>query len=55
MAEFLTDRFDTDNGWFLAQHVAQTAQQGYSSQAMRLWNARGEPVMVGRQTIAVFG
>ncbi|MEZ5998132.1 MAG: thioesterase family protein [Hyphomonas sp.] len=55
MAEFLTDRIETDDGWFLAQHVAQTAQQGYSSQAMRLWNAHGEPVMVGRQTIAVFG
>ena len=55
MAEFLTDDISTDNGWFLAQHIAQTVQQGYSSQAMRLWNARGEPMMVGRQTIAVFG
>ncbi|MEZ5946223.1 MAG: thioesterase family protein [Hyphomonas sp.] len=55
MAEFLTDRITTQDGWFLAQHIAQTARQGYSSQAMRLWNAKGEPVMVGRQTIAVFG
>lgn len=55
MAEFLTDNITTDDGWFLAQHIAQTAQQGYSSQAMRLWNAKGEPLMVGRQTIAVFG
>ncbi|MCA8890365.1 MAG: thioesterase family protein [Hyphomonas sp.] len=55
MAEFLTDDISTENGWFLAQHVAQTAQQGYSSQAMRLWNSKGEPMMVGRQTIAVFG
>lgn len=55
MAEFLTDEISTDGGWFLAQHVAQTAQQGYSSQAMRLWNASGQPLMVGRQTIAIFG
>ncbi len=55
MAEFLTDDISTENGWFLAQHIAQTAQQGYSSQAMRLWNSKGEPMMVGRQTIAIFG
>ncbi|MCA8902584.1 MAG: thioesterase family protein [Hyphomonas sp.] len=55
MAEFLTDDIRTEGGWFLAQHIAQTARQGYSSQAMRLWNSRGEPVMVGRQTIAIFG
>ena len=54
MAEFLTDHIDTDNGWFLARHTAQTAKDGYSSQSMRMWNTRGEPVMVGRQTIAVF-
>jgi acyl-CoA thioesterase len=55
MAEFLTDDISTEDGWFLAQHIAQTAQQGYSSQAMRMWNSKGEPMMVGRQTIAVFG
>lgn len=54
MAEFLTDDISTEDGWFLAQHVAQTAQNGYSSQAMRLWNSKGEPMMVGRQTIAIF-
>lgn len=54
MAEFLTDHISTDNGWFLARHTAQTAKDGYSSQSMRMWNTSGEPVMVGRQTIAVF-
>ncbi len=54
MAEFLTDTVDTTGGWFLAHHVAQTARDGYSSQSMRLWNHAGDPVMVGRQTIAVF-
>lgn len=56
MAEFMTDTITTDpDGWFFAQHTAQLAKDGYSSQSMRLWNRRGEPILVGRQTIAVFG
>lgn len=54
MAEFLTDRIETSEGWFYARHVAQTIRDGYSSQAMRLWSADGTPVLVGRQTVAVF-
>ena len=56
MAEFMTDTISTDpEGWFFAQHTAQLAKDGYSSQSMRLWNRAGEPILVGRQTIAVFG
>ena len=56
MAEFMTDEISTDpEGWFYAQHTAQLAKAGYSSQSMRLWNRAGEPILVGRQTIAVFG
>lgn len=56
MAEFMTDDIQTDpEGWFFAQHTAQLAKDGYSSQSMRLWNRQGEPILVGRQTIAVFG
>ena len=55
MAEFLTDEIHTENGWFLARHTADTARQGYSSQSMTMWNTSGEPIMIGRQTIAVFG
>ena len=56
MAEFMTDDIRTDpEGWFFAQHTAQLAKDGYSSQSMRLWNRQGEPILVGRQTIAVFG
>ncbi|WP_396274843.1 thioesterase family protein [Hyphomonas sp.] len=54
MAEFLTETIKTDDRWFLARHTAQTARNGYSSQAMSMWNTAGEPVMIGRQTIAVF-
>lgn len=54
MAEFLTDDIQTEQGWFLARHVADTSKDGYNSQAMTLWNTSGEPIMIGRQTIAVF-
>jgi acyl-CoA thioesterase len=54
MAEFLTETIETDDRWFLARHTAQTARNGYSSQAMAMWNKAGAPVMIGRQTIAVF-
>lgn len=54
MAEFLTDEITTTDGWFLVHHEAQATRDGYSSQSMRMWNAGGKPVMIGRQTIAVF-
>jgi hypothetical protein len=54
MAEFLTETITTDAHWFLARHTAQTVRNGYSSQQMLMWNRAGEPVMIGRQTIAVF-
>jgi len=54
MAEFLTETITTDARWFLARHTAQTARNGYSSQQMTMWNRAGDPVMIGRQTIAVF-
>ena len=55
MAEFLTETITTDGGWWLSRAIAETADNGYSSQAMTLWNRAGEPVMVGRQTVAIFG
>ena len=54
MAEFLTDDIQTEQGWFLARHVADTSKDGYNSQAMTLWNTSGQPIMMGRQPIAVF-
>lgn len=54
MAEFLTDTIETEDRWFLARHIAQTARDGYSSQSMTIWNRAGKPVMIGRQSIAVF-
>lgn len=55
MAEFLSEDVSSRDNWYLAVSDAQTAHDGYSSQAMRLWNRDGRPILVGRQTIAMFG
>jgi acyl-CoA thioesterase len=54
MFDVLTDRPETDDGWWLFRTLAEATRDGYSSQAMTLWNRRGEPVVVGRQNVAVF-
>jgi acyl-CoA thioesterase len=54
MFDMLTDAPATEDGWWLSRSTAQSVRDGYSSQSMALWNTRGEPVMVGRQNVAVF-
>lgn len=44
----------TDDGWWLLQSRAENAVAGYSSQDMIVWNRRGEAVIAGRQTVAIF-
>ena len=52
--DMLTDRLQTTEGWWLVRSTAETIVDGYSSQAMTVWNAARQPVMVCRQNIAVF-
>lgn len=52
--DMLTDAIKTDNGWWIVQTTAQSAADGYTSQAMTVWNAAGRPVMASRQNVAVF-
>jgi acyl-CoA thioesterase len=54
-ANFLTPTPRTRDGWWLLRSSADYAQDGCSSQIMRIWNADGEPVMAGMQSIAIFG
>lgn len=49
-----TDSIATDDGWFLVRTTADTVSDGYSGQAMTVWNAAGEPLMSSRQSVAVF-
>lgn len=51
---FLTDHPQTDDGWWLLESRAENAAEGYSSQDMFAWSRRGEPVIAGRQSVAIF-
>jgi acyl-CoA thioesterase len=44
----------TEDGWWLVQSRAEAARDGYTTQAMTVWNARGEPVIAARQMVAIF-
>lgn len=52
--DVLSDTPQTEGGWWLSQSRADHARDGYSSQAMVVWNRAGEPVIVGRQNVAIF-
>jgi acyl-CoA thioesterase len=52
--DLLTDAPHTDNGWWLVQSRADNAHQGYAAHAMVIWNAKGEPIIAARQTVAIF-
>jgi hypothetical protein len=52
--DVLTDTPKTDDGWWLVQSRADNAHQGYAAHAMMIWNAKGEPVIAARQTVAIF-
>lgn len=51
----LQPRLVTQQGWWLLHAAADKAQDGYSSQRMRTWNAAGELVAEGVQGVAIFG
>ncbi|MDE1173649.1 MAG: thioesterase family protein [Parvibaculaceae bacterium] len=52
--DMLTDKPSTTDGRWLIRSAAETAQGGYSSQAMNIWNADGKPILVARQNVAIF-
>lgn len=45
----------TRDGWWLLRSTGDFARQGCSSQGMGLWNASGDPMLAGMQSIALFG
>lgn len=51
---FLTDHPTTEDGWWLLESRAENAAEGYSSQDMFVWSRAGEPVIAGRQSVAIF-
>lgn len=53
--EMLTSDPVTEDRWYLARHTSPQAADGYSVQNMTMWNRAGQPMMIGRQTVAIFG
>jgi acyl-CoA thioesterase len=45
---------ETDEGWYQVEAKLTAAQDGYSSQIMRMWNRQGELIVEGMQSIAIF-
>lgn len=54
IVNFLTSAPRTRDGWWLLQFRAENASEGYSSQDMMVWNRDLEPVIAGRQSVAIF-
>lgn len=49
-----TEPQPAQDGWWLLQSRAEHASQGYSSQDMLVWGAGLEPVIAGRQLVAIY-
>lgn len=45
----------TRDGWWLAETASDHADDGYSSERLRLWNADGKQMLSGIQAVAIFG
>ena len=52
--DFLTDNLVTEDGWWLMRVAADNAQHGYSAEQLTVWNSSGRPVLISRQTVALF-
>ena len=51
----LTPAPQSEGGWWLLRSSGDYAEKGCSSQRMDIWNAAGEPVLAGMQSVALFG
>ena len=45
----------TRDGWWLCQSAGDYAERGCSSERLTVWNADGEPMITGVQSVAIFG
>lgn len=50
----LTDAPSTENGWWYLSSETHHAANGASSQYMTAWNSRGEAMLTGMQSVAIF-
>lgn len=52
--DVLAEPSPDDDGWRLMKSRADTVLEGYSAQDMAVWDGAGTPLIVARQTVAVF-
>jgi acyl-CoA thioesterase len=45
---------DVNDGWHLMMSRGEYVANGYTGQDMHLWNGAGVPILVARQTVAIF-
>ena len=50
----LSEDIQTRDGWWLMEHELTAGHDGYSSQVMRVWNADGDLVVDGMQSVIIF-
>ncbi|MDB5712011.1 MAG: TesB-like acyl-CoA thioesterase 1 [Sphingomonas bacterium] len=55
IVNLLTPAPTTRDGWWLLSATSDHARHGCSSQIMTMWNADGQPVAQGMQSVAIFG
>ena len=53
LINLLVDEPITRDGWWLMRSTGAYARHGCSSQSMAIWNADGEPVATGMQSVAL--
>jgi acyl-CoA thioesterase len=51
----LTPVVETRDGWWLMRVTGETSGEGCSSDRTEIWNADGEAVALGMQSVAIFG
>jgi acyl-CoA thioesterase len=52
--DYLSEQPITEDGWWLLRTSAESARNGYATESVTIWNSNGEPILVGRQTLALF-
>jgi len=54
IVNLLTPTPITTDGWWLLSATSDYAKNGCSSQSMMIWNADGQPIAQGMQSVAIF-
>lgn len=55
LANFLSPEPKSRDGWLLIRVSGDYSENGCSSDRTEIWNADGEPLLLGMQSVAIFG